>query len=467
MRPAGVETPCEYRPNGLRMPVGLSGLPIATPLPNAGRRYDRPARHDKVPMKARCRFLVQFPCPRVLLGAAGGERATGAGHQGHGARMAYVLRPFWRCMFRDWRIAGLETGFLQGPWRRARLATEKKAERTEMITLRQAALALAAGATGAALAGPALALDEVSYGTNWLAEAEHGGFYQAVVDGTYEKHGLKVTIVQGGPQAANQALLLSDKIQFYMGGMLGAFHAIEQGVPVTEVAALFQKDPQVLIAHPDTGIEKFGDLAKLPTIFMGKDGFTTYFQWMKSAYPGFKDEQYKPYQFNPAPFLADKNSAQQGYITSEPFAIEQQGGFKPKLFLLADNGYDPYSTTIEVKQDYLAKNPDIVQRFVDASIIGWYNYLYGDNKAANELIKKDNPEITDEQIAFSIAKMKEYGIVDSGDTTTMGIGCMTDARQKEFYDKLVKANVIKADLDISKSYTTQFVCKKVGLELKK
>ncbi len=336
-----------------------------------------------------------------------------------------------------------------------------------MSILRNISFGLAAGAMAAAFAGPALALDEVSYGTNWLAEAEHGGFYQAVADGTYEKYGLKVTIVQGGPQAANQALLLGDKIQFYMGGMLGAFNAIVNDVPVMEVASLFQKDPQVLIAHPDAGVEKFEDLAKLPTIFMGKDGFSTYFQWMKVAYKGFKDEQYKPYTFNPAPFLADKMSAQQGYLTSEPYEIEKQGGFKPKVFLLADAGYDPYSTTIEAKQDYVAKNPDIVQRFVDATIIGWYNYLYGDNKAANDLIKKDNPEMTDGQIAFTIAQMKEHGILESGDALTLGIGCMTDARVKDFYGKVVSAGVIKADVDISKAYTTKFVCKKVGMDLKK
>jgi NitT/TauT family transport system substrate-binding protein len=336
-----------------------------------------------------------------------------------------------------------------------------------MSTIRKTVLGMAAGAAALTLAGPALALDEVTYGTNWVPQAEHGGFYQSVVDGTYEKHGLKVTIVPGGPQGANQALLLADKITFYMGGHLGALRAIEQGIPVVEVASIFQKDPQVLIAHPDQGIEKFEDLAKLPTIIMGKDGFGTYFQWMKAAFPGFRDEQYKPYNFNPAPFLADKKSAQQGYLTSEPYEIEKQGGFKPKVFLLADAGYGPYSTTIEAKQDYVAKNPDIVQRFVDASIIGWYNYLYGDNKAANDLIKKQNPEMTDGQIAYSIAKMKEYGIVDSGDTLTKGIGCMTEARMKEFYTKLSNAKVIKADMDTSKAFTTKFVCKGVGLNLKK
>ncbi len=330
------------------------------------------------------------------------------------------------------------------------------------------ALAAVAGAFALFAAGQAMALDEVSFGTNWLAQAEHGGFYQAVADGTYEKYGLKVTIVQGGPQAANRALMLAGKTQFFMAGnLLEPFSAAQEGIPLVEVAAIFQKEPQVLIAHPDTGIEKFEDLAKLPTIFMGKDGYASYFQWMKSAYPGFTDEQYKPYTFNPAPFLADKQSAQQGYITSEPFEIEKQGGFKPKLFLLADSGFDTYSTLIETTQDYLKSNPDVVKRFVEASIIGWYNYLYGDNKAANDLIKKDNPEMTDEQIAFSIATMKEYGIVDSGEAEKGGIGCLTKDHIESFYGKMVKAGVVKAGLDLAPVYSTEFVCKGVGKELKK
>lgn len=314
----------------------------------------------------------------------------------------------------------------------------------------------------------AYALDEVKFGTNWLAQAEHGGYYQAVADGTYEKYGLKVEIVQGGPQAPNRSLLLAGKLDFFMAGnMLQPLNAAAEDIPVVEVAAIFQKDPQVLIAHPDQGLEKFEDLAKLETIFMGKDGYASYFQWMKSAYEGFKDEQYKPYTFNPGPFLADKNSAQQGYITSEPFAIESEGGITPKLFLLADAGFETYSTLIEGRRDFVEANKDLTQRFVDATIIGWYNYLYGDNAAANELIKKDNPEMTDAQIAFSIETMKSFGLVDSGDALEKGIGCMTDEHQKGFYDSMVKAGVVKAGVEITDIYTTEFVCKGVGMDLKK
>jgi NitT/TauT family transport system substrate-binding protein len=337
-----------------------------------------------------------------------------------------------------------------------------------MSNVRNTTIWLATGAAALAFAGPALALDEISFGTNWLAEGEHGGFYQAVADGTYEKYGLKVTIVQGGPQSPNRALLIGGQVDFFMSGnMLAPMNAETQQIPLVEVAAMFQKDPQVLIAHIDTGIEKFEDLAALPTIFMGNEGFGSYFQWMKWQFPGFRDEQYKPYQFNPAPFLADKQSAQQGYITSEPYAIEQAGGFQPKLFLLADYGFDTPSTMIEGKRDFVAANPDLVQRFVDASIIGWYNYMYGDNTAANELIKKDNPEMTDEQLAFTLGKMKEYGLVDSGIALKKGIGCFDDGQVQSFYDKMVSSGVLEKGVDVKLIYTTQFVCKGVGMELKK
>jgi NitT/TauT family transport system substrate-binding protein len=311
----------------------------------------------------------------------------------------------------------------------------------------------------------AQALDKVSFGTNWVAEAEHGGFYQALADGTYKKYGLDVTIVPGGPNANNRILLPVGKIDFYMSAnTLQAFDAVEQNVPTIEVASLFQKDPQVLIAHPDQNIKKLIDLKRL-TLFISKEGVATYFQWLKADF-GFKEEQVKPYTFNPQPFLADKKSAMQGYVTSEPFAIEKQGNFKPKIFLLANEGFSSYSTLIETRRELVEKKPELVQRFVDASIIGWYNYIYGDNKAANAIIKRENPEMSDDLLAYSVAKMKEYGIVDSGDSLSLGVGAMTDARMQDFFDKMVRAGVVKAGLDFRKSYTLKFVDKKVGLNLR-
>ncbi|MET0605903.1 MAG: ABC transporter substrate-binding protein [Beijerinckiaceae bacterium] len=326
-------------------------------------------------------------------------------------------------------------------------------------------LKLAAGLAFSALAAPALAQDKVTFGTNWVAQAEHGGYYQAVMDGTYKKFGLDVTIAPGGPQANNRMLMTVGRIDFYMGGMLQALVAIEQNIPTVTIAAIFQKDPQVLLAHPGQGIEKFTDLKKLPSLYISKDGVASYYQWMKAEL-GFTDEQVRPYTFNPQPFLADKRSAMQGYLSSEPYLIEREAKFKPVVFLLADNGYDPYSTTIETTQAVLRDKPDVARRFVEATIIGWNNYLYGDNKAANELIKKDNPDMSDDKIAYAIAKMKELGIVDSGDAIKLGVGAMTEERVKGFYDKMVKAGVIKAGLDWKKAFDLRFVNKGVGIDLR-
>jgi NitT/TauT family transport system substrate-binding protein len=327
-------------------------------------------------------------------------------------------------------------------------------------------LAQLAGVAAAALAAlPAHALDQVRFGTNWVAEAEHGGFYQAVADGTYRRYGLDVTIVPGGPNVNNRILLPVGRLDFFMSAnTLQAFDAVENNIPTITVAASFQKDPQVLLAHPGQGIEKLEDLKKL-TLFVSNEGMASYFQWLKRDF-GFDERKVKPYTFNPQPFLADKGSAMQGYVTSEPFAVETIGKIAPRIFLLADHGFTSYSTLIETRRDLVANKPDSVQRFIDASAIGWYNYLYHDNTVANALIKQHNPEMSDALLAYSVDKMKQYGIVDSGDALNLGIGAMTDARMKGFFDTMVRAGVVKAGLDYKRSYTLQFVNKKVGLDLR-
>jgi NitT/TauT family transport system substrate-binding protein len=328
-------------------------------------------------------------------------------------------------------------------------------------------LAVGGLSIASAMAQPTSAqpLEKFSFGTNWVAQAEHGGFYQALADGTYRRHGLDVTIVQGGPNINNRLLLPVGRIDGFMSAnTLQSFDAVENNIPTLAVAAMFQKEPQVIMAHPDQGIEKFEDLKRL-TLFISKEGIAGYYQWLKADY-GFDEAKVKPYTFNPQPFLADKRSGMQGYVTSEPYAIEKIAGFKPRMFLLADYGFDSYSTLIETRRDLVERKPALVQRFVDASIIGWYNYLYGDNKPANALIKQHNREMTDDLLAYSVASMKEYGIVDSGDATTLGVGAMTDARMKSFYDKMVRAGVVKRSVDPTKAYTLQFVNKKVGIELR-
>jgi NitT/TauT family transport system substrate-binding protein len=319
--------------------------------------------------------------------------------------------------------------------------------------------------TAAAMPARTQTLDKVSFGTNWVAEAEHGGFFQAVADGTYQKYGLEVTIVPGGPNTNNRMLLTAGKLDFFMSAnTLQSFDAVTNKVPLVTVAAMFQKDPLVLLTHPEVKIGKLEDFKPL-TLLVSKEGLASYFQWLKSEY-AFSESKVKPYTFNPQPFIVNKQSAMQGYVTSEPYAVQKAAGFKPNVLLMADYGWSAYSTLIETRSDVVDKKPDLVQRFVDASVIGWYNYLYGDNTPANAMIKKMNPEMTDELLTYSLAKMKEYGIVDSGDTLKDGIGAISDARMAGFFDKMVRAGVVKRDIDYRKAYTLRFANKGVGLNLR-
>ncbi|MEM1168062.1 MAG: ABC transporter substrate-binding protein [Cyanobacteria bacterium P01_H01_bin.35] len=299
-------------------------------------------------------------------------------------------------------------------------------------------------------------LDKVTYGTNWYAQAEHGGFYQAIATGIYEDYGLEVTIRMGNAQVNGTQLLVGGAIDFYMGFGIEAISSVEAGIPTITVAAIFQKDPQVLIAHPGVGNDSLEKLKGKP-ILVSSIAEKGYWQFLKNKF-NYTDDQRRPYNFNVAPFLVDKNVIQQGYLTSEPFTIQEKGGFEPVVMLLADAGYEPYSTTIETTKEMVEKNPDLVQRFVDASIKGWYSYLENP-EPANQLIKKDNPEMTDELLVYSLEKMKEYGIVISGDAITKGIGAMTDERWKLFFDSVVEAGIIKPDTNYQEAFTLEFVNK--------
>ena len=314
----------------------------------------------------------------------------------------------------------------------------------------------------------AQAQQAVTFATNWKAQAAHGGFYQAVADGTYKKYGLDVTIRQGGPQVNNRPLLPARRIDFLMtGNLLHSFDNVKNGIPVVVVAAMFQKDPQALMAHPGQGYENFAALKNAPTALIAKDGQFTWWQWLKVVH-GFKDETLKPYNYNLGPFLAQPKTIQQGYSVAEPIYIQEQGKFKPVVHLLADHGFSTYSTLIETRTETVKSNPALVQRFVDASVIGWVNFMYGDRSAANALMMKDNPEISLAEIEASVVLMKQQGIVDSGEAQTMGIGAMNAARIQDFFNQMVKAGLYQAkDVDLSKVATTQFVNKQLGIDLKK
>ena len=300
----------------------------------------------------------------------------------------------------------------------------------------------------------------------WTAQAEQGGFWQAAVKGIYKKYGIDMTIRPGGPQLNTGQMLAAGAVDFRASRNSGeTINFAINNAPAIAVAALLQKEPVVLIAHPDVGINSFEDMRGKP-IAISQSVVDTWWRYLKAKY-GFTDAQVRPYTFQIAPFLVNKDLVQQGFLTSEPFAVEKTGGFKPKIFLIADTGWEAYSTLIETTTDMVAKKPDLVQRVVDASIEGWYGYMYGDRTEANAAIKGANPDMTDAQLQYSFDKMKEYGIVDSGDALKLGIGAMTDERWKKLADIGVAAGVYPANVDYKKTYTLKFVNKGFGLNLKK
>ena len=321
---------------------------------------------------------------------------------------------------------------------------------------------VALGMAFAAATGSAAANEKVVFLTDWLAEAEHGGFYQALAEGLYKAEGLDVTIKQGGPQVNTAQLLLSGAVDMAIeANSFVPLNAVKENAGYVAVAAFFQKDPQVLMSHPESGFKTLADLKGKP-ILISNDAWETYWKFLKVKY-GFDDKQGRPYTFSLAPWLADKTLTQQGYVTSEPFSA-RAAGVDPIVFLLADYGYTTYSQVLMVSRKMIAEKPQVVQGFIDASIKGWNDFLNGDHSKGVALIIKDNPDYTLKTNDKSIGALKENGILTSGDAKTLGIGAMTDARWKDFFDTLVQAGVYPASLDYKQAYTLQFVNKKVGVQ---
>jgi len=323
-----------------------------------------------------------------------------------------------------------------------------------------AVLALAACAPAKKAEAPAstgaAAPTVIRFATDWRAQAEQGGFYQALATGEYARRGLDVRIIQGGPSVNVPNLLATGAVEMGMGSnSFIPLNLAHETAPVRAVAAFMQKDPQVLIAHPDQGVRSIADMKGRP-ILLSDASITAFWVWLKAKY-GFTDAQVRKYTFNSAPFLADPRAIQQGYVTSEPYTIEQQGHIKPLVFLLADEGYPSYAAMALATDGLIATNPKAVQAFVDASAAGWTSYLHGDPKPGDALILKDNPEMTQDLLDQARAKMRSYGLVDSGDAKTLGVGAMTDARWAAFFKVASDQGVYPKDLDHRRAYTLQFV----------
>jgi NitT/TauT family transport system substrate-binding protein len=313
------------------------------------------------------------------------------------------------------------------------------------------------------VAGAARGQDHIKFGLDWKAEAEYGGFYQALATGLYARHGLDVTIEEGGPQVNHMMLLMAGRLDFNLAGGR-AIEFAERSLPFLAVAAIFQKDLSVLIAHPGQGNDSFLALKGKP-IMIGADARVGWWRFLAAKF-GYDDSQIRPYTFNLGPFLANPKAIQEGYASSEPYLIRKQTGIDPVVLPLSQAGYQGYANIIETSVSLIREHPDLVQRFIDASIEGWYSYLYGDPAPANRLILKANPEMTADLLGFGRDTLIARGIVDSGDARTLGIGAMTDARWQAFYRAMTAVGVYPPGVDLNKAYTTRFVDKRVGMETK-
>ena len=320
----------------------------------------------------------------------------------------------------------------------------------------------------ATLAAPAVAraaTDHITFGLDWKAEAEYGGYYQAAATGIYAKHGLDVTVQQGGPEVNHTQLLLAGRLDFNIcSNSFLALNFVKENIPFRTVAAMFQKDPSVLITHPGQGNDSFAALKGKP-IMISADTRIGWWNFLKARY-GYSDSQIRPYTFNLQPFLANQKAIQQGYLGSEPFSIKEATGTMPTVLLVADAGFKGYASLIASSDKNIDTRPDLVKRFVDASIEGWYSYLYGDPAPANKLIKQANAEMTDALIAYGRQSLIQHGILTSGDAAKLGIGAMTAARWDEFYRAVASEGLYPKGMDIGKAYTLKFVDQKVGLDMK-
>lgn len=324
---------------------------------------------------------------------------------------------------------------------------------------RLAALILACLATAPA----ARAADKITFGLDWLAEPEYGGYYQALATGIYKKYGLDVTIVEGGPQVNTAQMLISGHLTFDItSNSFLALNFAQENIPFVAVAAGFQKDPDALIAHPGQGNDSFAELKGKP-IAVSSDTRASWWLFLKSKY-GYSDAQLRPYGYSLIPFFTNNQTIQEAYVTDEPYLIKQKTGQFPVTMMLSNSGFDGYASLVATSNKLVQTNPDLVRRFLQASAEGWYSFLYGDPAPAFAAIQKANPDMTPGLLQYGYDQLKERGIVNSGDAKTLGIYAMTDARWKSFFSQMAATGLYDPSLNYKAGYTLQFVDQGFGLK---
>jgi NitT/TauT family transport system substrate-binding protein len=229
---------------------------------------------------------------------------------------------------------------------------------------------------------------------DWVAEPEHGGLYQALAKGYFSDAGLDVTLVQGGPNAFVMQKLATGKADIGQSDSTNTILAIAQGLPIVQVGAVFQNDPSVLMLHADNPVRRFEDLDGKTIMARPEWAFLPY---LKNKY--HISFSIVPQNFSVANFVANPNFIQQGYYTAEPYYIVKGGAKYPRFLFAWDAGFDAY-TALVANRKWAEENPARVRAFMAAYIRGWRDYLEGDPSPANTLMKRANPNDTDDFLDF-------------------------------------------------------------------
>jgi NitT/TauT family transport system substrate-binding protein len=322
------------------------------------------------------------------------------------------------------------------------------------------------GAAAALASAPAVirsagaqTLTKIVYQTGWLPQPDKGGLYQALATGIYKQYGLDVTIQPGGPQLNVNQIFLAGQADFVDSDSFRVMNFVKQGLPAVAVAAFGQKSFNCLLSHKGVGNDTLAELKGKP-ILVSTIGRQTYWQWLAAKY-GFTDDQIHPHTFSLAPFLVDKTVSTEGFVIDEPYEAKL-AGVDPVVHLLSDDGYLNYSNVIVAQPKMVSDNPQLVQRFIDATSKGWASYLTGDPRPGNELIKAGNPAMTDAKIAYAIDAMRTRAIFESSDVKRGGVGAMTDAHWTGIYDSMSSVGAVERGIDVRKGYTLAFVNKRIA-----
>jgi len=293
-------------------------------------------------------------------------------------------------------------------------------------------------------------LTKVTLQADWYPQPEHGGFYNALVKGYYRDEGLDLTIQPGGPYVVVPQQVASGSAQFGLASSDQILESVADGQPLVAVAATMQRDPQGIMVRKDSPIHSFADMnGHTVAVKLG----STWFEYLLKRYK--LDHVHEiPATFSVANFIADPQYIQQAFATSEPY-FAQQAGIETRVLLTSDAGYDPYRVMFTTRS-FLNDHPDVVAKFIRASIKGWRDYL-NDPSPANAAISKLNPALNQQWMQFTCRALREEGFVTGDDRSGVRLGRMDAARWKTMYEQLLDLKVIETPFDPTTAYTLQFV----------